>query len=219
MAPKKLERLRWFQHPTLTHSFPQPAPNPFVQHSLKPELIAFTQQLDPGTINKMAELTLNDVMNAVTALSTRMDTRLGQIDTRLGHIDTHLGHIDTRLDQMDTRLSELCAGQDILRAKQENSMKGRRDLLARITKPDGTQPTCEYPVIEELLVGGSETLPSGNENNWSASKSLQLIREYEPGYATDGEAGDETRSRPRRLKVAQLLGVTTGQLNFGLLTM
>ena len=79
--------------------------------------------------------------------------------------------------------------------------------MEKVPLSDGRQPFHEYPVIEQLLVAGNERLPSGGQNTWSAAKSLRLILEYEPGYSTDGDDA-ETRSRPRRIKVAQLLGVT-----------
>lgn len=155
----------------------------------------------------MAEITLADVINVMNAVLTRLDG-----------IDGRLGGMDGRLDGMDGRLDGIRTGLRILSAKQENSTKGRVEPLVVVPKPDGLAPMSEYPVIEELLVAGNETLPSGRTNSWSAKKSLHLIREYEPGYITEGEEG-EGRSRPRRLKVAQLLGITSAQLSFGLLAL
>jgi hypothetical protein len=160
----------------------------------------------------MTEVILVDLMNAILARLDRMDTRFDQIDTRFDQIDT-------RLNQMDVGINALQIGLNILQAKQENSMKGREEPLKKIIKSDGSQPVSEYPVIEQLLVSGLVMLPSGGQNHWSARKSLLLIQEYEPGYTTDGDVENEMRSRPRRLKVAQLLGVTSSQLNFGLLSL
>ena len=63
------------------------------------------------------------------------------------------------------------------------------------------------------MVSESESLLGGQHNNWNAKKSLELIREYDPGYATDNDDTPD-HSRKRRLTLAKLLGVTTMQLNF-----
>ena len=155
----------------------------------------------------MSDFTISDVMMA-----------LGGINTRLDRIDNRLDGIDNRFDDIDRRLDGIQAEVRILGAKQANSAKGREEVLAIVPKMNGELPTIEYPVIENLLVAGNERLPSGTVNTWNAGKSLSLIREYDPGYETD-DTGGETRSRPRRLKVAQLLGITNAQLTFGLLAL
>ena len=168
------------------------------------------------------EPTLRDLMDVLKHMTTRfdgIDGRLDRIEGRLDGIDGRLDGIDGRLDGIDGRLSILESTGEITRCKLENSLKHRSDPLLRVPKADGQIPNCDYPTIENLIVGGSETLPSGATNTWNAQKSLDFIREYEPGYFTDGEADDERRSRPRRLKVAQLIGVTSVQMNFGLLTL
>ncbi len=107
----------------------------------------------------MTELVLVDVMNAVIA---------------------RLDRINTRLDQMDVGINALQICLNILQAKQDNSMKGRKEPQKKILKPDGSQPVSEYPLIEQLLVSRPEILSSGRQNTWSAYKCLLLIREYKP---------------------------------------
>ena len=148
---------------------------------------------------------------ALVTLSNRvtdMDTRLTGIDTRL---TVGLGDICCRLDAIETR-------QRILEAKQYNSTIGRTDELKVVLKSDGSAPICDFPrCLEQLLVAGNESLPSGDTNTWNKEKSVALLREYDPGYDTDGMDADEesSKSKARRLKVAIALGVTRMQLNFG----
>jgi hypothetical protein len=162
----------------------------------------------------MSDFTISDVMIALGGINTRLD----RIDNRLDGIDNRLDGIDNRLDGIDNRLDGIHTEVRILGAKLANSAKGREEVLAIVPKMNGELPTIEYPIIEHLLVAGNERLPSGTANTWNAGKSLSLIREYDPGYETD-DTGGETRSRPRRLRVAQLLGITNAQLTFGLLAL
>ena len=170
--------------------------------------------------------------NRVTDMDTRLtgiDTRLTGIDTRLTDMDTRFTDMDTRLTGIDTRLTvglgDICCRLDaietrqrILGAKQYNSTIGRTDELKVVLKSDGSAPICDFPrCLEQLLVAGNESLPSGVVNTWNKVKSLALLHEYDPGYDTDGMDADEesSKSRARRLKVASALGVTRMQLNFG----
>ena len=162
----------------------------------------------------MSDFTISDVMMALGGINNRLD----RIDNRLDRIDNRLDGIDNRFDDIDRRLDGIHAEVRILGAKQANSAKGRDEVLVIVPKMNGELPTIEYPVIEHLLVAENERLPSGTANTWNAGKSLSLIREYDPGYETD-DTGGETRSSPRRLKVAQLLGITNAQLTFGLLAL
>jgi hypothetical protein len=139
-------------------------------------------------------------------------------DFTISDVMIALGGINTRLDEIDNRLDGIHTEVRILGAKQANSAKGRKEILAIVPKMNGELPTIEYPVIEHLLVAENERLPSGTANTWNAGKSLSLIREYDPGYETD-DTGGETRSRKRSLKVAQLLGITNAQLTLGLLAL
>lgn len=59
----------------------------------------------------------------------------------------------------------------------------------------------------------------GGRVGWNSSKSLALIRQYEPGYASDGEGEEDAKSRRRRLRLARLIGVTRVQLNFAQMTL
>jgi hypothetical protein len=49
-------------------------------------------------------------------------------------------------------------------------------------------------------------------------KSLTLIRQYDPDYASEGEGPQVITSARRRRKVAQCLGITPGQMNFAVLS-
>ena len=163
----------------------------------------------------MTEKILNEILREIQGINRRLDG----MDERFVGINHRLDGMDERFDAIDGRLMSLEIQGRVTAAKYENSTKHRGENLARVPKASGNLPTSDYPKIENLLVSGSEKLPDGTTNAWSASKSLDLIREYEEGYATDGAKGDETRSRPRRLKVAQILGVTVAQLNFGILAL
>jgi len=158
---------------------------------------------------------LAPISAALVTLNSRvsdMDTRLTDMDTRL---TDSLGDISRGLGSLEFR-------QLIFEAKQYNSTIGRTDELKLVLKSDGSQPNCEVPrCLEQLLVAGNESLPSGDANTWNKLKSETLLREYDPGYDTDGMDADEesSKSRIRRLKVAVALGVTRMQLNFGQMTL
>ena len=92
-------------------------------------------------------------------------------------------------------------------------------MLKKVPLPDGSFPVNECPPsILNLLVAENESLPNNKGTNiWNAEKSLDLIKEYDPGYEIDGDASNF--SRKRRLKLAMLLGVTSTQLNIAQLSM
>ena len=114
---------------------------------------------------------------------------------------------------MSNRLDNLSVQVKILAKKAENSVKGRSDVLAIVPRNDGRDPEAAYPIsLEQLLVAGNELLPSGSQNTWNKKCSLDLIKEYEPGYETD-DADEATSSHRRRIHLAKLLGITTSQLN------
>ena len=128
-----------------------------------------------------------------------------------------LADLQAALMPILTSLRSIENGQVILIAKLYNSTLGRTEILRSVPKADGTPVTCAFPnCLEELIVAGNETLPSGGINTWNSAKSLELLREYDPGYET-GDDIDEgsTRSRFRRLKVATAIGITRVQMNFG----
>lgn len=84
---------------------------------------------------------------------------------------------------------------------------------------NGTLPTIFPASMGALIVGGSELVPGSagvHVAGWNRGKSLQLIREYEPNYQTDGESGtNEVKrksSRRRRLYLAKLIGLTPTQM-------
>ena len=100
---------------------------------------------------------------------------------------------------------------------QHNSTLGRDDRLRIVPLLDGSDPIAEFPsTLAQLIVAGNELLPNGLTNTWNRNKSLLLLRAYDPTYETDEDQNDEQsrRSRDRRLRVAQRIGVTRSQLNF-----
>jgi len=100
-----------------------------------------------------------------------------------------------------------------------NSTKGRDDELEIVPLTSGALPQHELPTIAKLHVAGNEKLPNGQSNDWNAKKSLKLIREYDPGYATDDENEEKQTSRRRRVKIAQCLGLTGTQMSMGAMTL
>jgi archaellum component FlaC len=53
------------------------------------------------------EPTIQDVLEAVSEFSTRVDDRFGQIDQRFGQIDDRFGQIDDRFGQIDDRFGQI----------------------------------------------------------------------------------------------------------------
>lgn len=105
-------------------------------------------------------------------------------------------------------------------AKLSNSLKGKNEPLEKvpIVGANGKERPVdmEYPTIAMLIVAGNERIPGTEMTNWNAKKSLKLIREYDPGYATDEET--DVVSAKRRLKLAQCLGVSPSQINLAATT-
>ena len=129
--------------------------------------------------------------------------------------------INDRLDIIDARLDRLEVMQRVSSAKISNSMRRARDRLDIVPLNNGTLPTTtvDYPhSFEELIVAGNEMLPlSGLNNPWNSTKSLALIRLYDPAYETDDDSS-EVSARRRRLEVARHIGITGPQLNFAQLS-
>jgi hypothetical protein len=130
--------------------------------------------------------------------------------------------LNEELKPVNDKLATIELQQKIMMAKMSNSLKGKNEPLEKvpIVGANGKERPVdgvEYPTIAMLIVAGNERIP-GTEmtNNWNAKKSLKLIREYDPGYATDEET--EVISAKRRLKVAQCLGVSPSQINLAATT-
>ena len=158
----------------------------------------------------MAAITISD-------LKVLLQETLKPINDRLDAIDARLDRMDTRLGSMDTQLDRLEVMQRVSSAKISNSMRRARDRLDIVPLSNGTLPntTVDYPhSFEELIVAENEMLPlSGLNNPWNSTKSLALIRLYDPAYETDDDSS-EASARRRRLEVARHIGITGPQLNF-----
>ena len=159
----------------------------------------------------MAAITISDIKNLLQEA----------LQEALKPIIDRLDKIDTRLDSMDTRLDSMEVVQRVSSAKISNSMRRARDRLDIVPLNNGTLPTTtvDYPhSFEELIVAGNEMLPlSGSNNPWNSTKSLALIRLYDPAYETDDDSS-EVSARRRRLEVARHIGITGPQLNFAQLS-
>jgi len=115
---------------------------------------------------------------------------------------------------------------DILDVKAQNSLLGRADRLKEVPNKQGVLPSQANPpppyprTLAHLLVAGNEMLPDEDEHaRWNKDKSKALLRFYD---AVDSESENEDpteserngRSRRRRLRVVQEIGITKSQLNF-----
>ena len=107
---------------------------------------------------------------------------------------------------------------DVLTAKQRNSVKGRDDALESVPFPIGGQVFGDGlmpPTLAHLSINGGQVLPSSNVlNSWSARKSRDLLLSYGEASDSEGEVDESgPTARRRRIKLAQLIGITTAQLN------
>jgi len=159
-------------------------------------------------------------------LETRFDvleTRFDRLETRFDVLETRFDVLETRFDVLETRFGSVETYLRIIDMKSHNASNRRHETLSIVPLSDGTNPTCEYPEsICNLIVSGSELLPGRDiTNNWNKTKSLNLIKQYQPDYNSDAESDNEdsSRSRNRRLKVAKLIGITSSQLNFAQLSL
>jgi hypothetical protein len=145
--------------------------------------------------------------------------RVGAISGDVAAITERVGAISGDMAATTERLNLLHNEFSVVAAKAHNAACSKEDTLKKVPLSDGTVPLSESPqTILNLLVAGKEKLPNGQENIWNSKKSLELIREYDPGYETD-EGTNGIFSRKRRLKLAMLLGVTSTQLNIAQLSM
>jgi hypothetical protein len=135
----------------------------------------------------------------------------------LAAMDAKLTALDVKVTNIDHRLQA-----SVARAK--NAMLGRSDIINKVFLDDGTIPDVDYPLtISQLAVSGSESLPDGSGvNTWNSAKSkrfLSAFKEDDTDTDTDTESAqsEEIRAKTalrRRVKVANILGISTTQLNF-----
>ena len=150
-------------------------------------------------------------------IAALLSTALQPITERLNAIEPRLDAISGNVAAISERLNGLHNDFSVVATKAHNAACSKDDTLKKVPLSDGSFPVNDCPQsVLNLLVAGNELLPNGQENNWNA-KSLDLIKEYEPGYETDENAPN--LSRKRQLKLAMLLGVTSTQLNIAQLSM
>lgn len=157
----------------------------------------------------MAAITLADLNQALAVA-------LAPVNGQLSLLREDVAILQADVGKMKADLSAISITNRIILAKMENGTKGRTEALTRVPKRDGSDvnPNVEYlRCVEQLLVAGNERLPSGDVNGWNSDKSLHLIREYDPGYDTDGIDSEDKKSRRRRMVLAKHLGVSSAQLN------
>ena len=151
-------------------------------------------------------------------IAALLSTALQPITERLSAIEPRLDAISGDVAAISERLNDLHNDFSVVATKAHNAACSKDDTLKKVPLSDGSFPVNDCPQsVLNLLVAGNESLPNGQGNNWNARKSLDLIKEYEPGYETDENAPN--LSRKRRLKLAMLLGVTSTQLNIAQLSM
>ena len=107
---------------------------------------------------------------------------------------------------------------------RQNSHVSRNDPLMPVPNNQGRYPEDDKvempPNLISLMVSGNEALPDGDvRNTWNRTKSLKLLQFYGDPAETDNEDEQTSRSRNRRLRVANKLGVTRTQLNFAQMTL
>ena len=155
------------------------------------------------------------VDKTIKPLIDRLDKK---IDDRLDKIDDRLDKIGNRFDALELTVSVIGNNVKYLSATTRNALIGANDPIVIVPLPNGDNPKSKYPAtIYSLVVADNETLPDGSQNTWNAINSLNLIKEYDPGYETDIMSDNttvlETSSRKRRLKLMKCLGITAYQIN------
>jgi hypothetical protein len=176
---------------------------------------------------KPLEDRLTGVENRLTVVENRLtvvENRLTVVENRLTGVENRLTVVENRLTGVENRLTGVEISNRIMSAKMANASAGRDEALHVVPKQDGTNLACEFPqTIGNLLVSVNEKLPNGQSNTWNKTKSLLLLREYDPAYDTDADSDTDIeggeRSKNRRLRVAKVIGITRGQLNFAQMTL
>jgi uncharacterized coiled-coil protein SlyX len=161
---------------------------------------------------------LTSLDNKVAALEdkvTSMDVKVTSMDVKVTSMDVKLTALDVKVTNIDHRLQASVA-------KAKNAMLGRSDIINKVFLDDGTIPDVDYPLtISQLAVSGSESLPDGSGvNTWNSAKSkrfLSAFKEDDTDTDTESAQSEEIRAKTalrRRVKVANILGISTTQLNF-----
>ncbi len=169
-----------------------------------------------NAVNEVVQPRFDRLHTTVDALSDRvgsMETSVSVLSDRVGSMETKVSALSDRVGSMETSVSVLSGKVDILTSKSLNSMVDSGGTIAKVPLISGALPKSEYPrCIYSLLVAENEKLPDDSPNTWNAAKSLELIREYDPGYETDGNENAGSVSKRRKV-LAKHLGITPYQLD------
>ena len=129
------------------------------------------------------------------------------------------GLISTALIPVIQQLNSISQKVDKMDALQQNSLKTRHEALNEVPNEQGHLPSAqglEFPrSLNQLLVAGNERIPVTNEmNDWSKTKSRQLLMFYGAtgGYDSETENEYTPTARSSRLRLAKVLGVSSVQL-------
>ena len=172
-----------------------------------------TQIFSDEQLQVLSVFIKNAVNEVVQPKFDRLHTTVDALSDRVGSLETKVSALSDRVGSMETKVSALSGKVDILTSKSLNSMVDSGGTIAKVPLISGDLPTSEYPrCIYSLLVAGNEKLPDDSPNTWNAVKSLELIREYDPGYETDGNENAGS-ARKRRMVLAKHLGITPYQLD------
>ena len=156
-------------------------------------------------------------VKALTAETKQANVRLTAVQEEVKEMNVRLTAVQEDVKELKVCTAELTLGFRVLAAKQANGTKGLHDKLHKVPTPKGDDPDLFPDFIAQLTVSGAERMPaSPNRPGWNKIKSLRCIRQYVPDEPSDDEGDDEeATARERRLKLAQILGVTEYQMAQG----
>lgn len=126
--------------------------------------------------------------------------------------------LDESLRPVHQKLNELANMQRIEFARAANGRKGMTEQLEPVPRvKDGKleHPPVFPATLQHIVVGGSELAPDSRARlQWNIGKSRDLIRFYDDEYESEFEGRDDMESsRQKRLRVARMIGVTSGQMS------
>ncbi len=159
-----------------------------------------------GEMQAMMTVMKDEIRGEMQAVIQPLIQKLDKIDSRFDGIESRLNNVEINVALSNNKLA-------MLLSKSLNATLDSDSTVAKVPLMNGGDPLSEYPrCIYSLVVAGNEKLPDDSQNTWNAGKSLALIREYDPGYETDGNDSYGS-ARKRRMVLATHLGVTPYQLN------
>jgi hypothetical protein len=163
-----------------------------------------------------------DALAAMNAKLTSLDNKVAALEDKVTSMDVKVTSMDVKLTALDVKVTNIDHRLQASVAKAKNAMLGRSDIINKVFLDDGTIPDVDYPLtISQLAVSGSESLPDGSGvNTWNSAKSkrfLSAFKEDDTDTDTESAQSEEIRAKTalrRRVKVANILGISTTQLNF-----